>query len=152
MRVAYFIYESGWTFYISYMKTEVHIAYIKVVEFSIFNIWKSSTFHIWKWENFLCFMYENSGAYFIYENDSISFTSYMKIEWLDKKSPVYCWLCLDVTMCFLQWEHLDLTLCCALGLETWVGPGLPLSWKTLRLRLNVSAQMSGVWSWGGFSG
>ena len=35
---------------------------------------------------------------------------------------------------------------CALGLETWVGPGLSLSWKTPRLRLNVSAQMSGVWS------
>ena len=152
MRVAYFIYESGWTFYISYMKTEVHISYIKMVQFSIFHIWKSSTFHIWKWENFLYFIYENSGAYFIYENDKISFTSYMKIEWLNKKSPVYCWLCLDVTMCFLQWEHLDLTLFCALVLETWVGPGLPLSWKTPGLRLNVSAQMSGVWSWRGCSG
>ena len=29
-------------------------------------------------------------------------------------------------------------------------PAWPLSWKTLCLCLNVSAQMSGVWSWGGF--
>ena len=49
-------------------------------------------------------------------------------------------------MGFLQLEHLHLTLFCALGLESWVGPGLPLSWKTPRLRLNVSTQMSGVWS------
>ena len=34
------------------------------------------------------------------------------------------WWCVDETMCFLQWEHLHLTLFCVLGLETWVGPGL----------------------------
>ena len=50
----------------------------------------------------------------------------------------------------LQWEHLDLTLFCALG-HGDLGRDLawPLSWKTPRLHLNVRAQMLGAWSWGG---
>ena len=36
---AHFISEKG-IFHISYVKIEVHISYMKVVEFSIFHIWK----------------------------------------------------------------------------------------------------------------
>ena len=43
---------------------------------------------------------------------------------LDLSKSCLHWWCLDVTVCFLQWELLDLTLFCAL--ETWVEtwPGL----------------------------
>ena len=43
---------------------------------------------------------------------------------LDLSKSCLHWWYLDVTMCFLQWEHLHLTLFCALGLEPWAGPGL----------------------------
>ena len=66
---------------------------------------------------------------------------------LDLSKSCLHWWCLDVTVCFLQWELLDLTLFCAL--ETWVE-----TWPASVLENSAPAsecQSSDVWgpSWGG---
>ena len=131
---AHFISEKG-IFYISYVKIEVHISYMKVVEFSIFHIWKqahwkvelsifyiwkeSCIFLLWKWQSFLYFIYEQGSAYFIYESGKISFTSYMKIEQLNKVWSLLFMIGWDCVLSAVRTFRPDLVLS-ALGQGTRV--------------------------------
>ena len=59
---------------------------------------------------------------------------------------------INETVHFLQWEHLALTLYSLhwdMGTRVEAWPGLASVWETLCLHLSVSAQMSGLWGWGG---
>ena len=139
---AHFISEKG-IFYISYVKIEVHISYMKVVEFSIFHIWKqahwkvelsifyiwkeSCIFLLWKWQSFLYFIYEQGSAYFIYERGKISFTSYMKIEQLNKVWSLLFMIGWDCVLSAVRTFRPDLVLS-ALGHGDPV-TGLASVWK-----------------------
>ena len=63
------------------MKYAALLSYIKYRKF-YFSM--CLCFHIWNIENSTTFIYEQGSAYFIYESGKISFTSYMKIEQLNK--------------------------------------------------------------------
>ena len=124
------ILKSGKIFYILYMKGELHNSSMKMVKFPEFHIWMwKCIFHIW------------SGR--------ISFISYMKIEQLNKVWSTLIMFGWDRVLSAMRTFRPDLVLC-ALGHGD---PGRdlawPLSWKTPCLHLNVGAQMSGVWGWGG---
>ena len=138
----HFISEKG-IFHISYVKIEVHISYMKVVEFSIFHIWKqahwkvelsifyiwkeSCIFLLWKWQSFLYFIYEQGSAYFIYESGKISFTSYMKIEQLNKVWSLLFMIGWDCVLSAVRTFRPDLVLS-ALG-HGDPGAGLASVWK-----------------------
>ena len=161
---AHFISEKG-IFHISYVKIEVHISYMKVVEFSIFHIWKqahwkvelsifyiwkeSCIFLLWKWQSFLYFIYEQGSAYFIYESGKISFTSYMKIEQLNKVWSLLFMIGWDCVLFAVRTFRPDLVLS-ALGHGDPV-TGLASVWK-LRACVWASVLRCLGSGWVGFSG
>ena len=59
---------------------------------------------------------------------------------------MFRWLCVSTMKTFTP----DWVLCAVAHGDLGRDPAWPLSWKTPCLHLNVSVQMSGIWSWGGF--
>ena len=104
------ILKSSKIFCVLYMKEELHISSMKVVEF----------------------------PYFIYENRRLNkvLSTPIMFRWNRVLSSVRTF-------------RPDRVLCALGHGDPRRDPAWPLSWKTLCLHLNVRAQMSGLWGWGG---